>query len=329
MAGARDSVSSAVSGLFRPAVDTPPRESAVALAALRILVGLLWLYNLVWKRPPDFGQNKGKGLFGFTKDAVDHPVLAPYSWVVEHLVLPNFTAFGWTVLVAETALAVLLLIGTAVRLAALLGVVQSLAIGLSVANTPGEWPWSYWMMIGIHVALLFTAAGRVAAVDDVRSAAAEGAGAGPARKLLGGWGVVMALTAVWALAISIGDAATKSSGATIGGPKFSVSLGSYNLIGALVLLVVAVLMLTAAALRQPLLAWAATALAVLAALSLYAQLSRADVLLGGSNTTAAFFLCAAVVSGVTARELVARSRTTPPDGDRSARGVVGADGRTA
>ena len=58
--------------------------------------------------------------------------------------LPHFSAFGYGVLVVETALAVLLLTGLLVRPAALLAIVQSLAIGLSVARTPGEWPWSYW-----------------------------------------------------------------------------------------------------------------------------------------------------------------------------------------
>ena len=124
--------------LVAPAVSADPRVSGVVLAALRILVGLLWLYNVSWKRPPDFGEDRGTGLYRFTSGAVEHPVFAPYSWVVEHLVLPQFQAFGWVVLATETALAVLLLTGTLVRLAALLGIAQSLAIALSVAQTPAS-----------------------------------------------------------------------------------------------------------------------------------------------------------------------------------------------
>ncbi|AMC55054.1 integral membrane protein [Mycobacterium tuberculosis variant bovis] len=75
------------------------------------------------------------------------------------------------VLFAESALAVLLLTGTAVRLAALIGIGQSVAIGLSVAESPGEWPWAYAMLLGIHVVLLFTCSTRYAAVDAVRAAA--------------------------------------------------------------------------------------------------------------------------------------------------------------
>ena len=307
MRGVASDSSITVANFFRPAVDAPPRASGAVLAGLRILAGLLWLYNVAWKRPPDFGQDSGNGLYGFTRDAVDHPVFPPYSWLVEHVVLPNFTAFGWSVLVVETMLAVLLLTGTLVRLAALVGVGQALAIGLSVAQTPGEWPWAYWMMIGIHVVLLFTAAGKVAAVDAVRSESAEGRGGNVAMRLLGGWGILMGLTGIWALLLTVGDDPLKSSGPTLGGPELSVSFGSYNLVGALVLTAVAALMLAAATMHRRGLALAATVAAVVAAVSLYAQLSRTDVWLGGSITSAAFFLCAAVVSGATAGQL-GRSR---------------------
>jgi hypothetical protein len=295
-------VRNTLAGLFRPGVDESARASASALAGLRILVGLLWLYNVSWKRPPDFGESSGSGLYGFTRDAVEHPVFPPYSWVVEHVVLPNFTAFGWLVLVVESMLAVLLLTGTLVRFAALVGVGQSLAIGLSVAQTPGEWPWSYWMMIGIHVVLLLTACGSAVAVDRMRADAAAGRGRHAAVPLLRGWGVLVLLTGVVALLLAVGEDPL-GTGTQLGGPDFSVSLGSYNVLGAVILLVVAGLMLGAASLRRRTLALAATAVAVLAAGSVYAQVGRAEVWLGGSNTSAAYLLCAAVVSGVGAAVL--------------------------
>ncbi|BCI91384.1 hypothetical protein NIIDMKKI_65900 [Mycobacterium kansasii] len=123
--------------LFSPGAP-PETGGLIALAGLRLLAGLIWLYNVVWKLPPDFGQRSNSGLYHFTHLAIEHPVFKPFSWAVEHLVLPYFTAFGWAVLVAESALAVLLLTGTAVRLAALIGIGQSLAIGLSVAESPGN-----------------------------------------------------------------------------------------------------------------------------------------------------------------------------------------------
>ena len=286
-------------GLLAPAVDAPRWSGTLTLATLRILAGLLWLYNVSWKRPPDFGQDDDSGLYRFTHDAVDHPVLAPYSWIVEQLVLPNFEAFGWMVLLAETTLAVMLLTGTLVRVAALLGIAQATAIALSVAFTPGEWPWSYWMMIGIHVVLLGGAAGAVLAVDEVRAAPRT------ARRLVTVWGVVAGVAAVVALIMSIGESPTEARGARLGGPDLSISLGSYNLVGALVLLTVAALMLIAVSRRERLPALIGAGLAVLAALSLYVQLGFSDPLLGGSNTSAAFFLCAAVVAAACSNHLSA------------------------
>ena len=52
-----------------------------------------------------------------------------------------------------------------VRLAALIGLAQSLAIGLSVAYAPHEWPWAYFLMFGAHLVLVFGVAGRVLGTD--------------------------------------------------------------------------------------------------------------------------------------------------------------------
>lgn len=137
------------------------------MAVIRIGVGLLWLSNVNWKTPPNFGSNSGGGLYGFTQDAVSHPVFAPYSWVVKHGILPNFHAFGWLVLLVECALAAFLLLGLGTRLWGVVGAVQALAIGLSVALAPGEWPWSYLLMIMANLALVATAAGRTWGLDAI------------------------------------------------------------------------------------------------------------------------------------------------------------------
>lgn len=155
------------------ATDTPvemsrdSRLSRGGIAALRIGLAFLWIQNVAWKEPPDFGKAGNKGLYHFTRFAVDKPVLPPYAWFVEHVVLPNFTFFGWLTLLTEAALGAFLLIGLATRFWAVVGVVQSLAITLAVLNAPNEWHWSYYLMILAHVALFATAAGRSFGVDGV------------------------------------------------------------------------------------------------------------------------------------------------------------------
>jgi hypothetical protein len=299
------SSTSRLRGLAFSTAPPPPRVSGIALAGLRILAGLIWLANVVWKLPPDFGEKTRGGLYFWTHLAVDHPVLPPYSWLIEHLVLPNFTAFGWLVFVVESALAVLLLTGTAVRLAALIGVGQSLAIGLSVAEAPNEWPWAYAMMIGIHLVLLLTPSAQYAAVDAVRAAAA---GDKPlvARRLLIGWGLVLAFIGVVAGVRSVGDDFLAPRGRLVGYRRLELFLGDYNMMAALLMIVVAVLMLAAALTRVSVLAFGAAAVATVAALTIYVQLGRTEIWLGGNPTTAAVFACAAVVGFGTVRSLKTR-----------------------
>jgi len=145
------------------------RASRLLVAVARVWVAFLWIQNAYWKVPPHFGQDRDppEGLYQFTRDAVDHPVFPPYAYLVQHVVLPNFALFGWMVLLVEASLGAFLLIGLATRLWAVVGLGQSLVITLSVLNTPGEWPWSYYLMIIAHLVLLAVAAGRAGGLDGV------------------------------------------------------------------------------------------------------------------------------------------------------------------
>lgn len=148
----------------------------VTPAVLRVTAGLLWLSNVSWKVPPNFGESQDGcgGLCAFVQAGIDHPVAPVYPWVLETLVRPNLAVFGWAVLLVEFLLAALLLSGTLVRVAAVVGVGQSLAIGLSVANAPGEWYWSYALMTALHLAVFATAVGRRHPLDDRQRALAAG-----------------------------------------------------------------------------------------------------------------------------------------------------------
>ncbi len=143
------------------------RLGGVSLAVLRIGVALLWIQNASWKVPPDFGEKADKGLFFWASQAVEYPVVAPYSQFVETIVLPNIAVFGWVTLLTEAALGAFLLIGLATRFWAAVGIAQTIAITLSVLNTPHEWHWSYYLMLLAHVTLLGTAAGRSVGLDAV------------------------------------------------------------------------------------------------------------------------------------------------------------------
>jgi hypothetical protein len=280
-----------------------PRASELGVVVLRVLVGLMWLYNVAWKRPPDFGRDANSGLYKFTYDAVSYPVLPPYSWLVEHFVLPNFIAFGWLVLAVETLLAVLLLTETFVRPAALVGVGQATAIALSVAKAPNEWPWSYWLMIGVHVALVLAASASLAGVDGVRTARESHLAAARAGRLLRGWGLAAGAVGVVAAALTVGDAPFAAGGRSVGDASLAVSVGTYNLAGALTLLVIAVSLLALAITRRPSVGYLGSGVAVVAAVLVY----MTDWL-GGTNSTGAVYLCLALVSAVGTAAVVRRGR---------------------
>lgn len=144
----------------------PAKAAPAALAVLRVGVAVLWIQNAGWKRPPAFGQgDPPRALYKYTRFAVEHEVLAPYAWLVERVVLPNFSLFGWMTLLLEASLGAFLLVGLVTRLWALAGLAQSLLITLSVLNAPHEWHWAYYLMILAHLVLLGTAAGRHYGVD--------------------------------------------------------------------------------------------------------------------------------------------------------------------
>ena len=44
----------------------PARAGGIGLAVLRIVAGLMWLANVLWKVPPDFGEDRRTGLWFWT-----------------------------------------------------------------------------------------------------------------------------------------------------------------------------------------------------------------------------------------------------------------------
>ncbi|GAA4385448.1 DoxX family protein [Agromyces bauzanensis] len=155
------------------ATQAPPADplasslSRALMAIVRIGVALMWIQNVAWKRPPDFGRTNDDGLFFWASQAVEYPVFTPYSAFVESLFLPNIEFFGWIILLVEGGLGAFLLVGLATRFWAVVGLAQTLAIALSVLNAPHEWHWSYYLMFFAHLAIFATAAGRWFGLDGV------------------------------------------------------------------------------------------------------------------------------------------------------------------
>ena len=130
----------------RRRTDAVFERMALGLALARIVAGGIWLLNLGWKLPPDFGRHDARGLYHWLVVARDHAVSSPLRAFVRHVVLPHYTLFGSLVFAVEALAGVLLVAGFSTTIGAALGTGQAIVIGLMVANAPGEWRLAYLMM---------------------------------------------------------------------------------------------------------------------------------------------------------------------------------------
>lgn len=140
-----------------------------SLALVRISAGLLWLTNLWWKEPPDFGcqADDTGGLCDWMQRMVDHSLLPPHSWFVEEIVLPNHQLFGYLTYYGEALAGILLTLGLFSRLGALIGFVLSFNLFLGLTNYPPEWYWTYILMMLVYLTLIVLTAGRYFGLDAV------------------------------------------------------------------------------------------------------------------------------------------------------------------
>lgn len=140
-------------------------RTLLVLAGARILLGVLWLANLTWKLPPDFGRDDPEGLLYNFELAAAHAVVAPLRTLAEDVLIPHFTLFGWIVFLVELAVGLSLLLGLWTRIGALLGVVQSIAITLLVVRAPDEWVWTYVLLVAMSLVVALTPSGERLSLD--------------------------------------------------------------------------------------------------------------------------------------------------------------------
>lgn len=125
-------------------------RTALVFAELRIFVGIVWIANLSWKLPPDFGRHDARGLLYSFEIAHHWALVGPLRHLVGSVVIPHFTLFGWLVFAIELGAGVLLTLGFMTRLGALLGTAESVAITLLVGRAPTEWFWGYAMFVVLN-----------------------------------------------------------------------------------------------------------------------------------------------------------------------------------
>jgi len=130
------------------------------LALVRIFFGLLWFQQLAWKMPPTFG-----GLRSYVLKEAAYTFVPGYSAILKHVFLTRFLLLGAGVWSAELLVGISLLFGLFTRLGALLALVLSIQLFIGLAFAPGEWYWTYGMLVLLALVFVALPAGRRLGLD--------------------------------------------------------------------------------------------------------------------------------------------------------------------
>lgn len=140
-----------------------PKTPLAWVALLRILLGVMflstWAINLV------NGYYTPDGLLEFFNDFYpqsENP-LTWYAAFINNVILPIRTVFAPFQLVAEGLMGLALLVGAFTPFFSLAGIF--FLINTFLASLGHDWPWSYWLPIGMLFVTFFTCAGRSLGVD--------------------------------------------------------------------------------------------------------------------------------------------------------------------
>ncbi len=139
---------------------TLSERSITGLALIRIFVGYLWFQQLSWKMPPTF-----KGLHAYLVKEGMYTILPGYSYIIQHIFLPNFILLAAGIWTAELLVSLCLIFGLFTRFGALLSVLLSLQLYFGLAFAPGEWYWTYGMLVLLGLTVATVPAGRRLGLD--------------------------------------------------------------------------------------------------------------------------------------------------------------------
>jgi uncharacterized membrane protein YphA (DoxX/SURF4 family) len=162
------SVGMAVANLTRAPEQRTGRH--IWMWASRLIVGGMWWQQTLWKLPPTYTDNPdgvSGGLHYWVGEMVQHAAFGVQSWVVEHIVQPNFYVFAPQVYVIEVIIAISLMLGIFSRVGGVLGALMATNLWLGLYRANYEWPWTYLFLILLQVTFVVYAAGRSLGIDAI------------------------------------------------------------------------------------------------------------------------------------------------------------------
>lgn len=164
-------------GLFSPGNEgVLDKFGRYGMVLARLIIGYLWITQLGWKMPPDFGCPPGfavstgfdartSGLCDWTGLMAVYSKLPVHAAFVKDIVIPNIEWVGWGVWMLEAFIAISLVLGLLTRLGALAGIVQAVNLYIGLTAVPHEWYWTYGMLITLHLIFFSIPPGRTFGID--------------------------------------------------------------------------------------------------------------------------------------------------------------------
>jgi thiosulfate dehydrogenase [quinone] large subunit len=148
----------------------------LGLLVSRLIIGYLWVTQLMWKMPPRFGCPPdfavSTGLNARTTGLCDWTgLMAVYSKVplhaafVKNFIIPNISWMGWAIWLMEAFIALTLILGLFSRLGALIGFIQAVNLYIGLTAIPFEWYWTYGMLYTLHIIFFALPPGRFLGLD--------------------------------------------------------------------------------------------------------------------------------------------------------------------
>jgi len=136
---------------------------------VRGVVGLMWWQQSLWKVPPDFDS-----LRHWVDEMIKNAAFPIQAQLLQSIVLPNFTAFGYLIYSLEVMIGISLIIGLFVRATSTIGALMIFNIYLGLYRSDSEWPWTYAFLVLLMVLFAVERYGRSLGADALIAARIQG-----------------------------------------------------------------------------------------------------------------------------------------------------------
>ena len=134
----------------------------LSIYAMRLVSAGMWYLGTLWKLPLPMSA----GFKYWLENTVRYSSFQAHASFMQ-VFLDHSALVQPLVYLLETALAVSLMLGIAVRLAGIVGVLFILNLLIGLYNDPTEWPWTYVGIICAHGMFAAAQAGRSLGIDNL------------------------------------------------------------------------------------------------------------------------------------------------------------------